>query len=88
MTKKPKPRNYKLEYARDQASPTDIKHRAERNKARKDYEKAHGDLPKNIEIDHKKPLKKGGSNAKSNLQAISRHANRVKGARTTKGGKK
>ena len=30
------------------------------------------------EVDHKKPLSKGGSNSKSNLQAISQTANRKK----------
>ena len=76
----PKPRNYALEYRRDQSSPTDIKHRSERNKARRLLSKM-GLVHKGDgrEVDHKRPLDKGGSNARSNLRAISRHLNRVKG---------
>lgn len=33
------------------------------------------------DVDHKQPLSKGGSNDRSNLQAISAHANRSKGNR-------
>lgn len=79
MTKK---RDYAAEYRKFQSSETEKKHRAERNKARRDYEKAHGDLPKSKEIDHIKPLSKGGSNAKSNQRVVSRHTNRAKGNRS------
>jgi 5-methylcytosine-specific restriction endonuclease McrA len=34
------------------------------------------------DIDHKRPLSKGGSNDRSNLRAISAHANRSKGNRS------
>jgi len=33
------------------------------------------------DVDHVKPLSKGGTNKRSNLQAISSHANRSKGNR-------
>ena len=33
------------------------------------------------EIDHKKPLSKGGSNNKSNLRVVSRKTNRKKGSK-------
>ena len=34
------------------------------------------------EVDHKKPLSKGGSNKPKNLRVVSRKTNRKKGART------
>ena len=40
------------------------------------YEDQHGDLPSTVDVDHRKPLSKGGSNAGSNLRAQSRAANR------------
>lgn len=72
------PRDYKKEYARDHSSPEKIKQRAARNKARKESILKPGD-PR--EIDHKKPLSKGGSNHKNNLRVMSRKANRVKGCK-------
>jgi hypothetical protein len=41
---------------------------ATRHRARRAYEKKHGDLPESVHIDHKQPLKKGGTNAKGNLR--------------------
>jgi len=35
------------------------------------------------EVDHKKPLSKGGSTAKSNLRVVSKAVNRKKGNRTS-----
>lgn len=74
------PRDYKDEYKKFQSSPKQIADRAARNKARSQAEKA-GKVHKGDgkEIDHKKPLAKGGSNSKSNLRVVSRHTNRVKG---------
>lgn len=34
------------------------------------------------DVDHIKPVSKGGTNTRSNLQAISAHANRAKGNRS------
>jgi len=71
-------RDYKKEYARDHASAKAKKQRAMRNKARKESGLAKGDKR---EVDHKKPLSKGGSNAKSNRRIVSRATNRKKGAK-------
>lgn len=74
-------RDYKKEYARDQASPAQIQARAQRNAARVAVEKKVGNLPKTQEVDHKKPIANGGTNAAENLRVVSRHTNRVKGKR-------
>lgn len=63
-------RNYRKEYDSYQGKPEQIKKRAERTQARRDYEKAHGDLPSNIDIDHKRPVRNGGTSAASNLRAV------------------
>lgn len=73
-----KARNYKKEYARDHASPTKIKQRAARNKARANAGLSVGDKR---EVDHIKPLSKGGSNGKKNTRVVSRTTNRKKGAK-------
>ena len=71
-----KKRDYKKEYRDYHGKPEHIKERAERNKARKMMGLKVGD-PR--EVDHKKPLSKGGSNAKSNLRVVTRNTNRKKG---------
>ena len=76
MTKK---RDYKKEYAQYHSKPEQIKNRAARNDARKKMGLKVGD-PR--EVDHKKPLSKGGSNSKKNLRVVSRSTNRKKGAKT------
>lgn len=58
------------------ARPDQLKKRAERNAARREYEKAHGDLPRSVDVDHKTPLKRGGTNAMGNLRAVSQKENR------------
>lgn len=73
-----KSRDYKKEYARDHSSPQDIKNRAARNQARADAGLKVGD-PR--EVDHKKPLSKGGSNSPGNTRVVSRSTNRHKGAK-------
>lgn len=73
-----KKRDYKKEYKRDHSSPQDIKNRAARNKARRDAGLKKGD-PR--EVDHIKPLSKGGSNDSSNTKVVSRTINRKKGAK-------
>jgi len=52
---------------------------ATRHRARRAYEKAHGDLPSNVDVDHKRSLKSGGSNSVSNLRARSQKDNRSDG---------
>ena len=69
------PRRYDLEQKYD-SQPEVKKKRAERNKARREYEKANGDLPSNVDVDHKKPLAKGGSTTLSNLRAVPASKNR------------
>lgn len=59
-----------------ESTPEQIKKRSMRNKARREYEKKHGDLPSNVDVDHKKMLKNGGTNAESNLRAKSQKDNR------------
>lgn len=72
-----KARDYKKEYEDFHSKPAQIKMRSERNKARADHNLKVGD-PR--EVDHKKPLSKGGSNGASNTRVVSRSTNRRKGA--------
>lgn len=58
-----------------QAQPEQIKNRSQRNQARAEFEKKHGNLPSNVDVDHKKPIARGGTNANSNLRAVSEKAN-------------
>ena len=82
-----KERNYKQEYDSYHASPEQRKNRAARNKARRDYEKKHGDLPASVDLDHKVPLSKGGSTALSNVRPVPKSKNRSF-ARTSTGAMK
>lgn len=70
-------RNYKKEYANYQGRPEQIKNRAKRNKARRGLEKE-GRVHKGDgkDVDHKRPISKGGGNSKSNLRVQSKSANR------------
>lgn len=82
----PKKRNYAKEYANYQGKPEQIKNRAERNAARNQLMKE-GKVHKGdgMDVDHKKPIVKGGSNSRSNLRVQTDNANRsfkrTKGAR-------
>lgn len=69
------PRRYDLEKAYD-SKPEVMAKRAERKKARRMYEKANGDLPANVDVDHKTPLSKGGATKLSNLRAVPASKNR------------
>lgn len=77
--KKKRKRNYRLEYMTYHSKPSQKKRRAMRNKARRLMGLKVGD-PR--EVDHKKPLSRGGSNKKSNLRVVSRKTNRRKGNKT------
>jgi len=68
-------RNYRKEYLRDHATPKAKKDRAARNGARRKLGLKKGD---GMEVDHVKPLSKGGGNGKSNLRAVKRSTNRKK----------
>ncbi len=60
------------------SKPAQKKNRVLRNKARRNSVLKVGDKR---EIDHKKPLSKGGSNTKKNQRIVSRTTNRKKGNR-------
>ena len=70
-------RNYRAEYDNYHGQPEQIKKRAERVKARRMMEKT-GAVTKGDgkDVDHKTPLRKGGSTTKSNLRVRSVKANR------------
>lgn len=68
-------RNYKKEYAQYHGTPAQRRNRKRRNAARRALDLAVGD-PR--EVDHKKPLSKGGTNSKKNLRVVSRTTNRKK----------
>jgi hypothetical protein len=70
-------RDYKKEYAEYHGKPEQIQNRAERVKARRMMEKT-GAVTKGDgkDVDHKKPLKSGGTTTKSNLRVRSVKANR------------
>lgn len=76
----PAKRNYKREYAEYHSKPEQKRNRAARNAARRKMGLKVGD-PR--EVDHKKPLSKGGSNSKKNLRIVSRLINRRKGAKSS-----
>ena len=65
-----------LEHGRTyQATPAQKKNRAKRNAARREMKRAGYDV-EGKDVDHKKQLKNGGSNARSNLRVQSKHKNR------------
>jgi 5-methylcytosine-specific restriction endonuclease McrA len=70
-------RDYKMEYQTYQGKPEQIKNRAERNQARATLAKA-GVVKKGDgqDVDHARPIAKGGTNARSNLRALPKSQNR------------
>lgn len=70
-------RDYKKEYAKYHSRPEQIKNRSERTTLRREANAAgvthKGD---GKDLDHIKPLSKGGSNTLSNARAVSKTANR------------
>jgi 5-methylcytosine-specific restriction endonuclease McrA len=62
-------RDYKKQQAYD-GKPTVVKDRAKRNGARRKL------MEEGKDVDHKKPLSKGGGNKRSNLRVTSKTANR------------
>lgn len=73
-----KKRDYKKEYRDYHSKPQQRKNRSKRNQARRKMGLKVGDKR---EVDHKRPLSKGGTNHKNNLRAVSRRTNRRKGAK-------
>lgn len=70
-------RNYRSEYDNYQGKPEQIKKRGERVKARRIMEKT-GAVSKGDgkDVDHKTPLRSGGTTTKTNLRVRSKSANR------------
>ena len=70
-------RDYKREYALYHSKPEQRKHRSERTVARVQSNKT-GRTHKGDgkDLDHIRPLSKGGSNSRSNLRVVSAHSNR------------
>lgn len=75
MPTKKEDRDYDKEYEDFHGKPKQIANRAARNKARKNKGLKKGD---GKEVDHKKPLSKGGSKSPSNQRVVSRRTNRKK----------
>lgn len=71
------PRDYKSEYANYDGTEAVKKKRAQRNKARRMLERE-GLVHKGdgLDIDHKKPLSKGGTTVRGNLRAVPASKNR------------
>jgi len=70
------PRRYDLERKYDGQPEVKAK-RAARNRARRAYENANGELPAGVDVDHKRPLAKGGApTALKNLRAVPAAKNR------------
>lgn len=82
MAKERKYKGADGEYAKFHSSEKAKKHRAARNKARRQAIRE-GRVKKGDgkEIDHKRPLSKGGSNDKSNQRVVDRSTNRKKGTK-------
>jgi 5-methylcytosine-specific restriction endonuclease McrA len=70
-------RDYRAEYDKYQGTDEQKKNRAKRNAARRQLAKE-GRVSKGdgMDVDHKKPLSKGGSTAAGNLRAVSKTVNR------------
>lgn len=70
-------RDYKAEYASYHGKPEKVAERSQRNKARRKAVKA-GIAKKGDgkDVDHKKAIRNGGTNALANLRAISKSKNR------------
>ena len=74
-------RDYAKEYRLYHGTPEQRRNRSERNKARRLMEKERGKSAlKGKDVDHIKPISKGGTNRRSNLQVTSVHYNRSKKA--------
>lgn len=69
-------RNYASEYKNYQGTPKQLAAQSERHKARRLFEKANGTLPDDMDVDHKKPLSKGGKSIAGNLRAATDNTNR------------
>jgi 5-methylcytosine-specific restriction endonuclease McrA len=71
-------RDYKKEYRTYHGKPSQVAKRSTRNKARRAAGLKKGNPN---EVDHRRPLSKGGTNAKKNLRVVSQRTNRKKGSK-------
>ncbi len=76
-------RDYKREYRMYHGKPKQIKNRTARNGARAKINAARkrrglAPLKRTQEVDHKKPLSRGGGNGSGNTRVVSRKTNRRK----------
>jgi len=71
----PSKRNYRHEYDSYQGKPEQIKHRAERNQARRDETKKLGHAPVG-DVAHIRALDSGGANTNNNIKVETVKANR------------
>lgn len=70
-------RNYDKEYANYQGKPEQIKNRAQRNAARREMIKSgKANVGDGRDVDHVKPISKGGGNSSGNLRVVGKSANR------------
>lgn len=70
-------RDYRKEYEEYHSKPEQVKNRAKRNAARRMMKDELGAAAvRGKDIDHIKPLSKGGGNGRGNLRVLSRSANR------------
>lgn len=76
---KKRKRNYRREYDTYHAKGSQKKNRAKRNAANRKLKPGPGK-----EVDHKRPMSKGGGNGKKNLRVVSRTVNRKKGAKVVR----
>lgn len=74
-------REYQLQKRRGESGTGSDSGNAKRHRARRKYESENGKLPSNKELDHKKPLKDGGSNSESNTRVRDKSANRSHGGK-------
>jgi hypothetical protein len=74
----PSGKNYKRDYEQEYKTESETRkqYRALRNKARRAFEAEYGNLPTGVDVDHRQPLSKGGSNGDRNLRALSASRNR------------
>jgi 5-methylcytosine-specific restriction endonuclease McrA len=71
-------RDYKAEYKNYQGKPAQLKYQSDCHKARRKLGLGNSGENPGIEVDHKNPRSKGGSNEISNLRAVSFKTNRKK----------
>jgi len=70
-------RNYKKEYENYQGKPEQIANRADRNAARREMMgKGVVKVGDGKDVDHKRPISKGGGNTADNLRVVGKSANR------------